>query len=136
MGKRGTGTGMGSGGSGLGKAPVGARYALVNLPNVVFYMCVLCNALWSFSAKGFDSPNTLIRVVKKKTASAYRLCEKKLSAFVTSPITVQSHVAAWVVAVSVEKCGEELCIVDAETLRRRVDCLCAEYKALEEALKV
>lgn len=120
----------------MGGGNIGLRLALVNAPGVVFYMCEVCRSLYSIlnAIKGYESPESLITVVKKKMASAYRECDSKYGGIVLRKPSVTYHIVLGAIFASTAECAPNWCVIDREKLRQIADCLCSWYWSSEKGL--
>ena len=103
---------------------------LYYMPEVAYYMCVVCAALEELEGlSGLDGPELIGHIARRKVSSHVKRCKKRYSGLLLSPPTVTFHLLAWALALAAN-CNNGNCSIDANTLTKIRKAICSSYSAL------
>lgn len=103
---------------------------LYYMPDVAYYMCVVCAALEELEGlSGLDGPELITHIARRKAAGHVKRCKKRYSGLLLSPPTVTFHLPAWALALAAN-CANGNCLIDADILAKIRKAICSSYSAL------
>lgn len=103
---------------------------LYYMPDVAYYMCVVCAAIEELEGlSGLDGPELITHIARRKVAGHVKRCKKRYSGLLLSPPTVTFHLLAWALALAAN-CDNGNCSIDANTLAKIRKAICTSYSAL------
>ncbi|MEM3457648.1 hypothetical protein [Thermofilum sp.] len=111
---------------------------LYYMPDVAYYMCVVCAAIEELEGlSGLDGPELITHIARRKVAGHVKRCKKRYSGLLLSPPTVTFHLLAWALALAANcdnatgnSLGDGNCSIDANTLAKIRKAICSSYSAL------
>ena len=103
---------------------------LYYMPDVAYYMCVVCAVLEELEGlSGLAGPELIGRIARRKISSHVKRCKLRYSGLLLSPPTVTFHLPAWALALAAN-CADVSCSIDANILAKIRKAICSGYSAL------